>query len=272
MRIPIRSLGPAVAIISIILSWKGTAQQTPLPEQRDLMAAKDETQRVAIYQNNGRLPLDNPPADAKVLILDVPKAFRYGIHKSVIRDFGLNLLTYYPTFTSLSTPENKRFGLDCAGICNGRILVSVENAIEAAARLKIPSRADFVASQTIKYKLTPPFPANIRVTKLENKYHFDEAYQEEGWQTGAPIGPVASRTERFYFKRAAGKSYYDLTATCVANAQRTTCILYFSLRCNPGIDVSVNGVDGSFLPSAEDIRDKTDAFISAMVEQPVCNL
>jgi hypothetical protein len=228
---------------------------------------------IEIYESEGAYILADPPPHMHPIILQVPENFRYGSSKGASRNWGINILTYYPNFTSPEDPENAKFGLSCAGDCNGRILILVENMSRGLARSNSPSRGDYVARATTKWYLTPPYPSNVRVSSLGPNFGFDEGYERVTTVPDPVTGRMSSniaRVERYYFRKAADKAHIDLAATCNVNSQRTTCILHFSLRCNAGIAVSVNGLDSQYLPSSGDIKDKADHFISEMVRVPAC--
>jgi hypothetical protein len=40
---------------------------------------------------------------------------------------GANIISWYPSMTSSKNPMNKTFGLNCAGFCNGRIMIELTN-------------------------------------------------------------------------------------------------------------------------------------------------
>jgi hypothetical protein len=213
---------------------------------------------IEIYEHYGKYTLDAPPPDMPPIGLQVPEKFRYGLSKGAVRNWDINILTYYPKFTSLEEPANAKFGLHCVGICNGRILILVENRIHGIS-MNAPTFGEFIARATLSYKRTVAVVRNI-----EPVYGFDEGFE-------TIRGTREVRVERFYYKKAADRIHRDLAVECNVSKDRTTCRLYFSLTCNPRIGISVVGVDGSFLPQAVDIKDKTDSFISAMVNDPPCH-
>ena len=229
---------------------------------------------IEIYEPDGTYTLAAPPPDMQPIILQVPEKFRYGSSKGSVRNWGLNILTYYPSFTSPQDPENAKFGLDCAGLCNGQVLIAVNNQARGISRTGSPNMGDFIARNTVKWNKTPPYPPNVQVRDLEPPEGFDEGFEREIRALGdAPSGvsPKVADVEQFYFRKAADGIHYDLAATCRVNPERTACILHFSLNCDPGISVSVNGLDGQYLKLSRDIKAKTDHFISQMVKAPACN-
>src|SRR5947207_2798495 len=79
-----------------------------------VQAAEPET--IEIYEPDGTHSLDAPSQDMQPIVLQVPGKFRYGSSKGNSRNWGLNVLTYYPSFTSPEDPENAKFSLSCVGI------------------------------------------------------------------------------------------------------------------------------------------------------------
>ena len=92
------------------------------------MAQENTTSLYEIYEHWGRqFTLDAPPPETQPIVLQVPRGFGYASSGKAIRNWGLNILTYYPKFTNPRAPENRAFGLQCRGDCNGRILIGIEN-------------------------------------------------------------------------------------------------------------------------------------------------
>jgi hypothetical protein len=224
---------------------------------------------IEIYEHYGTYTLDDPPPDMRPIVLQVPNRFRYGSSKGSVRNWGLNILTYYPSLTSPEDPGNAKFGLNCIGLCNGRILVAVENRAHSISASGSPNMGDFIARATRKWELTPPYSPYVHVRKLRSPDGFDEGFERVTTpRSDAPLPHITS-VERIYFRKAKDGAHFDLAAICQAG-ERTTCVLHFSLRCNPKIYVSVNGLDGSYLKMSQDIEDKVDQFVSSMVKSPPC--
>lgn len=235
-------------------------------------ASAAQTDTIELYESYGTYTLKAPPADMQPITLDVPHKFRYGSSKGKLRDWGVNILTFYPGLTSPSDPENVKFGLDCVGICNGRILVAVRNRTHSVGEFGSPNMGDFIAHAAIRWNLTPPYPPNVHVAKLGPRDGFDDVFEVTTRlldSQGRVLSKIA-RTEQFYFRRADHGGDYDLAATCDVSSERTTCTLHFSLLCDPRVYVSVNGLNGSYLPMATDIKGRVDRFVSAMVKEPMC--
>lgn len=229
---------------------------------------------IEIYEHYGTYNLDAPPPHMPPIVLQLPEKFQYGSTKGSRRNWGANILTYYPSFTSPTDPENANFGLRCVGICNGRILISVENrahSINSATQYSSPNIGDFIARSTTKWERTPPYPQNVHVRELDPYDGFDEGFERTTEPTNGSANTArSSRVERSYFRKAPDGIHYDLAATCNVTGNRSTCLLHFSLRCDPRIYVSVHGLDGTYLDRSADIKEKTDAFISSAVQSSPC--
>jgi hypothetical protein len=237
-------------------------------------AAEPET--VEIFEHYGTYTLSAPPPDMHPLILRVPEDFRYGLSKGATRNWGLNILTYYPSFTSPAEPENAKYGLNCAGFCNGRILIAVNNrthSVGSPSQYGSANMGDFIAGATLKWKKTPPYPPNVHVSDLASLEGFDEGFERITTKLeDAPniIPGHFSTRERFYFKQSPDGIHYDLAATCNDASERSTCVLHFSLACNPAAYVTVNGLDARYLSQSTTIKEKVDNFVSSMIKEQQC--
>ena len=229
------------------------------------VAAEPDT--IEIYEYYGSYTLDAPPPEMHPIILSIPNEFLYARNRLPKRDWGVNILTYYPSFTSPQNPANADFGLSCVGICNGRILISVNNRAHSIGP-NSPNMGDFIARAQLKWlKFYSTLP-NIRVTSIDPKgIGFDEAFERN---TTTMPGEKTALAEQIYLKKGGDGEHYDLAATCEKNEARATCILHFSLRCDPKVYVSINLIDGTYLSQASSIRAKADQFVSAMVKNSPC--
>lgn len=225
----------------------------------------DDVVTVNLYESYGVYNLDSPPPEMRPIVLAIPSAFLFGSDANNTRAWGVNLLTYYPTFTSTKDPENAHFGLECIGICNGRILVSVANRTHSITPSS-PNMGDFIAKARLKWWQPPFMPSNAQTRTLPPVEPFAQGFEQALFNPDGTVGEV----ERIYVHRPKIEGPYDLTATCVVNSPRTTCTLHFSLTCNPTVYLSINGIDGSYLSRSTDIREKTDRFVSAMIRDPNC--
>src|SRR5260221_9181435 len=66
-----------------------------------------EPRTIEIYENHGTYSLDAPPPDMRPVVLSIPDQFLYGSGGAAPkRNWGVNVLTYYPNFTSPRDPSN----------------------------------------------------------------------------------------------------------------------------------------------------------------------
>lgn len=220
---------------------------------------------VEIYEHWAQYTLAAPPPEIHPVLLQIPKAFRYGSSKEATRNWGLNLLTYYPSFTSPRAPQNASFGLDCKGDCNGRMLVSIESrthSIRSIDRFNSPNMGDYIA----RVDLQRLVPIGSTKTDLGPQSGFDSGYEV---RIPASNG-VGDRTEQHLFRLSEDRVHYDLAADCSINQFAKTCTLHFSLKCNPAIYVQVVAIDMKHFDEFMDVVQKADQFVTAMVREPSC--
>jgi hypothetical protein len=222
-----------------------------------------------IYESYGTYALDAPPPGMRPVVLAIPRQFLYGMSKNAPpRAWGVNLLTYYPSFTAASESQNTNFDLNCVGICNGRILISIQNRAHSID-VTSPNMGEYIARAQMKFLDTPPLPTNAHVRQIQPVEGFNVAIERT---LVSPADPKVAQIDRLYMRSAKEGVQYDLAATCSTNLLRTTCTLHFSLSCNPTIYVSVVGLDDSYLSRSQDIRERADQFISGMVRDPPCKI
>lgn len=225
-----------------------------------IAAREDEAGLIEIYESWGNFTLAAPPPKMKPIVLQVPEAFRYGSSKGATRNWGLNLLTYYPSFTSPQAPENARFGLSCVGDCNGRILVSINNrtrSINDPRRFNSPNMGDYIA------RIDPLMPTGSTKTDLGPQYGFDSGYEVIPASEGNGI-------DQYLFHLSEDRIHYDLAARCSINQRAKVCTLHFSLKCNPAIYVQVVAIDMKYIDEFMNAVRKTDEFVASMVRDPAC--
>jgi hypothetical protein len=224
-------------------------------------AASGDDGLIEIYQDNGKYSLDAPPPDWPPIVLNVPADFRFGGSKKKTRDWGVNILTYYPQLTSAKAPENSGFGVGCRGDCNGRILVSVENVTHGAAREF--GMADVVARSYIKNFL---HIGGAQPKVLPAQHGFDSGYEVD-----IPAGGgVGKQSILYYLHFGPDRAHYDLFANCEVNQFARTCVLHFASWCSSTIYIQVVAIDMIHIDDFLDVKEKVDGFISSMVQQPAC--
>jgi len=214
--------------------------------------------------------LESLPPDAKPIVLEIPDEFRYGSSRRVSRAWGLNILTFYPGFTSPTAPENAKFTHSCVGDCNGRMLISIENKRQpihnpsgTTNHIDYPNMGDAIAHSQIE---NPIFGRGAEKIPLGPQDGFDS-----GFETHAPSRDANSeQIHKYLFHLSPDRVHYDLAAECQLNKFAKTCRLHFSLKCNPAIYVQVVAIDMRHIDQFADVVAKTDAFVSSMVRRPEC--
>jgi hypothetical protein len=189
--------------MSTVLRFSWAASRLAIIFAVTAIASVARSGEVAIYEHYGSYRLDDPPPGMRPIILDVPGKFLYGSSKNAVATWGTNILTYYPSFTSPADPENKNYGLYCAGLCNGRILISVENR-DHSVRSSSPNMGDFIARSSLKWAKTPPYPPNVHVRDLDSYDGFSTGFERVSTDSPGSAKGGASRfpwIDRFYFRK-----------------------------------------------------------------------
>lgn len=224
------------------------------------VARGDEAGFIEVYEHWGDFTLAAPPPGMKPIVLQVPEALRYGSSKGATRNWGLNLLTYYPSFTSPQAPENAAFGLSCKGDCNGQILVAINNrthSINDPRRFNSPNMGDYIA------RVDPLVPVGSIKTDLGPQHGFDRGYEVKPGGTGNGI-------DQYLFHLSEDRIHYDVAAQCSINQFAKKCTLHFSLKCSPEIYVQVAAIDMKYIDEFMDAVKKTDQFVTSMLRDPTC--
>jgi hypothetical protein len=229
----------------------------------------EEQRRIELYSYAGDYTLQSPPPDVHPAVFMVPQEFRWGSTRNVARvsnhAWGIQILTYYPGFSSPAAPQNKEFGLNCVGYCNGRILMYVSYN-PAMVRDGIANFAD----------------ANVRGQLSSRKFITDLRQHNATFKDLGPRGPFTGGFEHLVLGaqhikhgldeqvlwRENKDGHYDLVARCRPNAPNPICFLDFSVSCNPAISVQVT-VGMRDIDRAADIKDKANAFLLPMIKS--CN-
>jgi hypothetical protein len=203
----------------------------------DAIAREDADGFYEIYENWGYFSLNAPPPDMKPIVLQIPEGFSYvplghdyPSSGKTVRSRSVNVLTYYPSFLNPKAPENRAFGLDCSGYCNGRILIAISNATHLM-KDRFPNMANFMATAGVRRE---PYRATT-ISDLKALHGFSRGYE-------VPIPTDIGRrdsSEQYFFHFGPDKIHYDLFTKCLLNDFTRTCTLHFSLTCNPAIYIAV---------------------------------
>ena len=255
---------PLLAACAVMIAVAGVAAQP----RAAIIAEQD---RIELYPYAGGYLLQSPPPDVHPAVFMVPQGFRWGSTRNVARvsnhAWGIQILTYYPGFSSPAAPQNKDFGLDCIGYCNGRILIyisynprivraGITNTADARVHGELENRK-FIAGLHLP---------NVTYKDLGPRGPFNGGFEHIAMVQGARP-PKIGTDEHFLWRKTEGE-HYDLVAQCDQAASSPHCHLDFSSSCNPSISVQVS-IDMRDLDRAADIKDKTDAFLLPMIKS--CN-
>ena len=226
--------------------------------------------RIEIYEHWNIYTLDAPPPEMVPIVLQVPDAFRYGSSVGSTRNWGLNILTYYPTFTSLQAPENAPYGLKCAGDCNGRIMISIENSAHGIHHPENNRGNDYPNMGDRTYRIDRDSYIPIRGSSTFRDIGPQRGF-DSSWEVHIPGNDSVDEITYLHLGRLSGDHiHYDLAAECDINAYAKTCTLHFSLKCNPIIYVKVVAINMRYFSMFADVVSKADNFVSSMVLYPPC--
>jgi len=221
---------------------------------------------IEIYENWGAYTLNAPPPEMQPIVLQVPDAFRYSSIKLATRNFGVNILTYYPNFTSPKAPENSAYSLErCTGDCNGRVLIAINNSAHAIHHPELgdgfdaQNMGDYLMHVSHRY----PVPNGSAVTEFGPQYGFDGGIEVR-------MPPGNGNTNRYMARLSGDRIHYDLFADCTINKFARTCTLHFSLKCNPSVYIQVVAIDMVHINEFMNVVDKADRFVTSMMRYPVC--
>lgn len=201
---------------------------------------------------------------APSVLLEIPHKFRYRSSIGVEKTSGVNILTYYPSFTSLADWENFSQSIrGCVGYCNGRMLISIDNIFTGITRDNFINSSTATSRGYFAYNHSKD--PHIRIVDLEPQSGFDFVFDK---LSGQHFG----FKRRYLLRSSADKSLYELAADCSMDTPYHGCILAFSLSCNPAIAIEIHGWAYERLDKALELQRDVDRFISAMVKQPKCEI
>lgn len=228
-----------------------------------------EPGRIELYPYAGNYLIQSPPPDIHPAVFMVPQEFRWGSTRNTSKvsnhAWGIQILTYYPSFGSPAAPQNKTVGLDCVGYCNGRILIyiaykptmlsdNIANFADANVRGQLSSR-----------EFTTNLPQHIATYKdLGPRGPFTGGFEHlvQGAQH------LKNGLDEQIFWRKTKDGHYDMVARCSPNAPNPICLMDFSASCNPAISVEVT-VGMRDIDRADDLKAKANAFLLPMIKS--CN-
>lgn len=196
------------------------------------------------------------------IVLRIPQEFRFRSSVGQVKTNGINLITFYPAFTSLADQPNRQYALDCIGDCNGQIMISIENVPTSWSGTR--SNRFFETGYGAMKDHKPKY-SSVRVEELQPQFGFDRVFDEVG-----TIGTQPSVT-RYLLKPKSKTFATDLTATCSMSTPYHICQLYFSLACAPTVDIKITGWAYERFAEALELQRRVDQFVTAMLVEPNCD-
>jgi hypothetical protein len=95
-------------------TFEGAARpQEPVRNKLLQRVAETAGDTVEIHQVGDRY-------QAPTIVSRIPQQFRFRSSIGQTQSLGINLITFYPDFTSLADPRNYAYGSGCFGYCNGK--------------------------------------------------------------------------------------------------------------------------------------------------------
>jgi hypothetical protein len=198
------------------------------------------------------------------IFMNIPGDFTYGSSASINKGYGINLLTWLSNFKSASALENREFGLQCGGYCNGRVLLSIRNDASYIPK-EYATKADFLVRKFFENNKYGTEEFVKKEIKIENSFGFTDAY-DEFHQSDFPKHLIT----QYLFHRIPSKSTYDQFATCHPEAPFPGCSFTFSLDCEPSLSVSVSVVRYADMVEATEIQRKVNRFLTPFILTERC--
>ena len=253
---------PILAVFAAMMVVASAAVQPPA-------VTPAEQGRIELYPYAGNYLLQSPPPDVHPAVFMVPQEFLWGSTRNAAKvnnhAWGIQILTYYPGFSSPAAPQNKEFGLNCVGYCNGRILIYIAYN-PAMLRGGIANFADAnVRGQLSSRKFITNLPQhNATYNDFGSRGPFTGGFEH----LVRGVQHLKDALDEQVLWRETKDGHYDLVARCSPNAPNPTCLLDFSASCNPAISVEVT-VGMRDIDRAADIKGKTNALLLPMIKS--CN-
>jgi hypothetical protein len=232
-------------------AYDGAARpQEPARNKLLQRVAETDGDTVEIHQGGDRY-------QAPTIVLRIPQQFRFRSSIGQTQSLGINLITFYPDFTSLADPRNYAYGSGCIGYCNGQMMISIEN---------VP--ADW--SGSLQKRL---FDEGYLGGLTDHKPHYFGVEVEDinpilGFDTAFDQNLVNGYRTRILLKGESDNNPNPLSAKCMMDAVQV-CELLFTLKCAPIVDIKVVW-HYDHLSEAFQLQKRVDDFVSAMLVQPQC--
>ena len=211
-----------------------------------------------LYERQGEGP-------SSPLVIVLPKPFRYQSRQERLGEWShlkrveTELISFYPNLSSPREPNNVAAGLlRCdigKGDCGGRFNLTIKNVTWARQNGGSSTYAGAEAGAFFDWRNR--FGAGT--TPRAPQYGFDEVFDGK-----------ALTADRYFLKRGADATKYDLVVACDTQSPNHFCKLYFSLGCEPRIGVTISFWRYERMEDAIDLRRRVEDFVTPMVQEPAC--
>lgn len=198
------------------------------------------------------------------VLLRIPQEFRFRSSIGQRKTTGINIVTFYPSFTSLADSANRAFAADCIGYCNGRFMLAIKNMPppRAAAWLKTFYSEGAYGS----LKDHKPTTALRQVRDFTPRFGFDHEFEEISGSEASPW------TTRYFLKDESGSSGLSaLAVDCMMSVPHPACKLHFFLTCAPAVEINIVGWSYDHIREAFALQRRAGQFVSSMLVQPKCS-
>jgi hypothetical protein len=233
-------------------AYDGAARpQEPARNKLLQRVAETDGDTVEIHQGGDRY-------QAPTIVLRIPQQFRFRSSIGQTQSLGINLITFYPDFTSLADPRNYAYGSGCIGYCNGQMMVSIENVpADWSASLQKRLFDEGYLGGLTDHK---PTSFGMEVDDINPILGFDKVFDQR---------LVDIYRTRILLKEEGDNKLAPLSAECSMKTTVQVCELFFTLKCAPVVDIKIIW-PYDHLSEAFQLQKRVDDFVSAMLVQPQC--
>ncbi len=202
----------------------------------------------------------------KSIFLRIPREYMSRFDPAVGKAKGLNLFAYYPDFSSASNPKNADYRAKCIGYCNGRLLISFENrGLHEGYHDAVSAMAAIFLRPPPVYEAIKNRPAPVTdVVDHEPQFGFDKVFDHAHHPSGS--------VDRFFLKSSGEGRNYDVVAECDLTRQVPQCILHFTPKCEPALDVQLHVWQYSRMTDALDVAQRAETFVSSLLQNEKCKI
>ncbi len=212
-----------------------------------------------------------PPNKNSGIEMNIPSTSNYPgpITSSAVT--GLNLMVWSPDFKNISLNGGEKYGITCAGFCNGRLLLNITSEENATYR-GFNSLGDSLHDVISKLQHQAAGFPNVKVSHGGPEGPFDETTETVAFYNAADAarGANPASIDKYLFKKSDSNTHYTLFVHCTLKQVYPGCISDFSLKCDPRIRVRVSLTPYSKIDEVPSLVSSVDKLISGMVKTSGC--